>query len=285
MPPPFDYPTAPATDLVETMHGVAVADRFRVLEDAGDPRTIAWVDAENALTRAALDGAHRDRLVERLRALHRSPRASVPVIRGRRLFFTENDGTRNQPVLYAWNLGDGPRPLGGGQVLADPNLLDAAGTTAVTAFEPDPTGARLVYALSSGGSDEQELRIHDLGLGRDLPDRIRRVKFASIAWLEDGFFYTRFPAKGEVPPGDEQYFCQVRHHRIGDPQDADRLVYHRPDAPEIVFEVDVTSDQRHLVIVSRRGASDDAEVHVVRLRPEVRLKPDTTADVRQRGRS
>ena len=47
-------------------------------------------------------------------------------------------------------------------MLVDPNLLDADGTTAITAFEPDDDGARVVYALSSGGSDEQELRIHDL---------------------------------------------------------------------------------------------------------------------------
>jgi prolyl oligopeptidase len=44
------------------------------------------------------------------------------------------------------------------------------------------------------------------GAVRDLADRLEFVKFASIAWTPDGsgFYYLRFPAPGEVAPGDEQ---------------------------------------------------------------------------------
>jgi prolyl oligopeptidase len=135
-------------------------------------------------------------------------------------------------------------------------------------FEPDDRGARVVYGLSRHGSDVQELLIHDVDLGSALADRLQWVKFASIAWWRDGFFYTRYPQPGSVPPGHEQYFCQVWFHRVGDPQAADQLIYQRPEAKEIVFDVDVTSDARDLVLTSRRGASDDAEVHVVRLTPD-----------------
>ena len=157
-------------------------------------------------------------------------------------------------------------------VLVDPNLLDADGTTAITVFEPDDTGDRVVYGLSRHGSDVQELLIHDVATGAPLADRLQWVKFASIAWWGDGFFYTRYPQPGTVPPEQEQYFCQVWFHRVGDPQAADRLVHHRPDAPEVVFDVDVTSDDRHLVIASYRGASDNAEIHVVRLGAAVRRR-------------
>jgi prolyl oligopeptidase len=68
-----------------------------------------------------------------------------------------------------------------------------------------------------------------------------------------------------VPPHHESYFCQVWHHRLGDAQAADQLVYARPDAPDVVFEVDVTSDGAELIITSRRGASNKAEVHIVDL--------------------
>jgi prolyl oligopeptidase len=263
------YPAAPRTDLVETLHGVSVPDPFRRLEDADDPATQAWVDDENALTRRLLDSAHRETLVARLAELHRVPRASVPAVRGGRLFFAEGDGIRNQPVLYVQvfpaTSHQPPVTSSDRQVLVDPNLLDDGGTTAITVFEPDDRGDRVVYGLSLHGSDVQELLIHDVARGAALSDRLEWVKFASIAWWHDGFFYTRYPQPGSVPAEHEQYFCQVWFHRLGDPQSADRLVYHRPDAPEIVFDVDVTSDGRHLVITSRRGASDDAEVHVVRL--------------------
>ena len=44
------------------------------------------------------------------------------------------------------------------------------------------------------------------------------TKFVSIAWIADGsgFYYTRFPEPGSVPPGQESYFSRVCFHRIGD---------------------------------------------------------------------
>ena len=284
-----EYPTAPRTDRIDTLHGVAVPDPFRRLESAGDPDTVAWVAAQNALTRRLLDTPLRERLAARLRELHRVPRMSVAAVRGDRIFFTENDGTRGQAVLYsaqgsgmyleqrrggpARSPGDGDDFASVAQgfspaVLVDPNLLDADGTTAITVFEPDDSGDRIVYGLSRHGSDVQDLLIHDIAAGAALDDRLQWVKFASIAWRGNGFFYTRYPQPGTVPPEHEQYFCQAWFHCMGEPQAADRLVYHRPDAPEVVFDLKVTSDDRHLVITSYLGASDHAEVHVVGLRPD-----------------
>jgi len=273
------YPTAPRTDQIDILHGVAVPDPFRRLESADDPATAAWVAEENALTRGLLDSPLRDGLAARLRELHRVPRMSVPSVRGNRIFYTENDGTRAQPILYCAH-GSGLRDQGANtgaenwgletRVLVDPNGLSEDGTTAITVFEPDNAGDRVVYGLSRHGSDVQELLMHDVASGTTLADRLEWVKFASIAWHGDGFFYTRYPQPGTVPVDQEQYFCQVWYHRVGEAQADDRLVYHRPDAPEVVFEVHVTSDDRHLVIGSYQGASDHAEIHVVR------LKPDTT---------
>jgi prolyl oligopeptidase len=261
---PIAYPRAPRLDLVEHLHGVPVSDPFRSLETADGPETQAWVGEENALTRQLLDGPLRDQLVERLGVLHRYPRSSMPAVRGRLLFFLHNDGTLNQARLCVREDAEGSRlkaaPV---RVLLDPNTLDEAGTTAITEVEPDDHGRRIVYALSLHGSDVQELRVLDVATGHTLPDRIRWVKFASVAWTNDGFFYTRFPAPGSVPPGREQYFCQVWFHRLGEAQEIDRLVYDRPDAPEVVFDIDITSDGRHLVITSRHGSSDKAEIHLV----------------------
>lgn len=264
----MNYPAAPRSDTVDTFHGIRVPDPFRRLEVADDPETVAWVEAENALTRRLLDSPVRDGLVARLRELHRVPRASVPAVRGDRLFFTENDGTRNQAVLYLLEAGGSGPEAGQRRAIVDPNTLDSEGTTAITVFEPDGGGNRVVYGLSRHGSDVQELLVLDIVRGRALADRLEWVKFASIAWWGDGVFYTRYPRPGTVPPEHEPYFCQVWLHRLGDPQSADRLIYHRPDAPEVVFDVAVTSDDRHLVITSHRGASDNAEVHVVPLKPD-----------------
>jgi prolyl oligopeptidase len=280
-------PPAPRIDVIDILHGVAVPDPFRRLESDDDPETVAWVAAQNAETRRRLDSPLRDALAARLRELHRVPRTSVPAVRGDRVFFTEHDGVRAQAVLCllgARGLGlgagsttvtqgsssvphdvsptaDGASAVAQGfspAILVDPNQLDASGTTAITVFEPDGPGDRVVYGLSRDGSDVQELLVHDVEAGAALADRLQWVKFASIAWWGTGFFYTRYPAH-------EQYFCQVWYHRIGEMQSADRLIHHRPDAPAITFEVKVTSDDRYLVISGFEGASDHAEAHVIRL--------------------
>src|SRR5262249_975249 len=119
-------------------------------------------------------------------------------------------------------------------------------------------------------SDRQEILVRDVRSGRDLPDRIQWVKFVSIAWVRDGsgFFYTRFPEPGTVPEGDEQYFNHVCYHRLGDRQTDDARIFHAPDNRETVFEVDVTTDDRWIVITAFQGASDKSEIHLIdRSRP------------------
>ena len=257
--PRLRYPPAPAADVVDDYHGVRVADPYRRLEDAADPATRAWVDAENRLTRSRLDSPARSRLVERLTRLYDYARTGVPFRRGDRYFFTHNTGLQDQPVLYVQDRDAAPR------VLIDPNRLSAAGPVALTAVAPDEEGSRLAYALSERGSDRQTLFIKDVGTGQDLGDRLDWVKFVSIAWLRsgEGFFYTRFPAPGTVAAGDEHYFNRVCFHRLGDDQAADRLIFEKAAERETVFGVEVSDDDRWVVITAYRGSSDRSEVHVI----------------------
>ena len=93
------FPSARRADVADTYHGVVVPDPYRWLEDASSAETLAWVDAQNALTAAAVAGPTRDRLVAELTSLYDFPRASVPIERGGRFFFTRNSGLQNQAVL------------------------------------------------------------------------------------------------------------------------------------------------------------------------------------------
>src|SRR5216110_2269159 len=99
------YPEARRLPLVDTMHGVAVPDPYRWLEDAASDETRTWVHAQNVLTRSRLDGPRRDALVERLRRLYDYPRTLTFVGRAGRRFFTHNPGLLDQPILYVQ---DGP---------------------------------------------------------------------------------------------------------------------------------------------------------------------------------
>ena len=257
---PYPYPSAPPADIVEVLHGVAVADPYRWLERADAPETRAWVDAQNALTRAMLDGADRDALVERLTARFNYPRTLALKRRRARDFFTHNAGLQNQAVLFVQeNEGTTPRAL------LDPNTLSADGTVALTAWFPSPDGSLVACALSGGGSDRQIVRVRDVATGTDRPDRLDWVKFASLAWLPDssGFYYLRFPEPGSVPEEDQQYHGRIYWHRLGDAQARDTVAFERADEKEVVPLVNVSADGRFVVFTAQRGASDDSEVHVI----------------------
>jgi prolyl oligopeptidase len=245
--------------VVDDYHGTRVADPYRWLEDASDPETVAWTEAQNALLRSELDGPARDAIRDRLARLFDYPRLSVPEARGGRYFYFRNPGLLNQPVLYVREGRDGQE-----RVLLDPNALSADGTVALTTASITRDGRLLAYGLSRSGSDRQEILVRDVEDGRDLPDRLLWSKFTAVSWApaRHGFYYSRFPEPGSVPPGDESYFAKVYYHRLGDAQADDVLVYERPEDKELFPVASVTRDGRFLVLTTAKGASGKAEVHV-----------------------
>lgn len=257
---PLKHPLARASAVEDDYHGVRVHDPYRWLEDADSDETAAWVEAQNALTAAVLGGPLRERLVPRLTRLFNIPRTTVPFRRGGRYFFTHNTGLQNQGVMYVQ---DSPQSLP--RVLIDPNVLSADGTVALTGVAASEDGSLVAYAISRSGSDWQDLFVRDVESGIDRPDAVRWVKFASIAWVQDGtgFYYTRFPEPGTVPDGDEHYFNRVCHHRLGDPQELDTLIFDAPDERETVFNVELSHGDRWVVITALRGSSDKSEVYLV----------------------
>jgi prolyl oligopeptidase len=255
-----NYPSARKSDVVDDYHGVRVPDPYRWLEDPDGPETVEWVEAENRLTQSLLQGPARDALVQRLTKLYDFPRTSVPARRGPYYFFTHNTGLQDQPVLYVQEGAHGTR-----RVLIDPNTMRGNGPVALTALAINDAGTRAAYGLSASGSDRQEIFVRNVEDATDLSDRLLWVKFASIAWVKDGsgFYYTRFPEPGTVAAGDEHYFNKIYFHRLGDEQAGDRLIFEKPQERETVFGVEVSDNDRWVVITAFRGSSDRSEVYVI----------------------
>jgi prolyl oligopeptidase len=258
-------------DLVEVLHGVAVEDPYRWLEDGESPEVRAWDEAQNAATRAWLARIPgRDGLRGRVRELLSIGYVGAPVVRTtdagtRRYFHVRREGTQEQAVLYRRDGVDGVD-----QVLIDPAPLSADGATAVDWWAVTRDGARVAWGVSEAGSEESTLRVRDVATGVDLPDRIPHTRHATVAWLPDGrsFFYTRYPAAGEVPAGDEKYFCRVYRHTLGDDWTRDPVVF-----GEGRDKLDVPS-----VLVSPGGRWLVVRVHMGWQRSEVWLKDLATAD-------
>jgi prolyl oligopeptidase len=255
---PITYPKTTRTDVVDDYHGTKVADPYRWLEDdARTSKQVAdWVAEQNKVTFGYLNSIpERDAIKKRLTALWDFAKFSAPFKAGGRYYFSKNSGLQNQFVLYMMDSLDSEP-----KVLFDPNTWSKDGTVALAGTHFSDDGKYVAYAVAEAGSDWQKIKIHDLESGIDLPDLIEWVKFSPAAWTNDGkgFFYSRFDA----PAGEGKQFHAVNkfqkmyYHRVGTPQSADVLVYHRPDQPEWEFGPDVTEDGRYLIITISKGTND-----------------------------
>ncbi|MEQ1850377.1 MAG: prolyl oligopeptidase family serine peptidase [Chthoniobacteraceae bacterium] len=250
--PKFSYPPTRKEDVVDDYHGTKVADPYRWLEDDNAAETKSWVEAENRVTNAFLDGIpQRKQIRERLTKLWNYERFGAPFKRGGRYFWTYNSGLQNQRVLYvAERLDAEPR------VLLDPNSLSADGTVSLTDYVPSEDGKLLVYGLSRAGSDWEEFHVREVETGKDRGDLLKWVKFSGASWMKDGtgFFYSRYdePKSGDVLKGKNE-FQKLYFHKLGTPQGGDALVYERKDHADWGFNGRVTDDGRYLIIHVRQG--------------------------------
>ena len=261
---PLSYPAAPKGTQVDVYHGVTIADPYRSLEDVDAPATAAWVAAENRLTDSFLASIpQRSAIRNRLTNLWNYARFSAPFKENDRYFYFQNTGLQNQSVLFVQDGRDG-RP----RVLLDPNVLSSDGTVALSETAASNDAHYLAYALSTSGSDWQEIHVRDVNTGRDLPDTLKWVKFSNIAWTHDnrGFFYSRYD---EPTSGNKMTNANKNHklyyHRVGQAQSRDELVYDRPDEPDWLFDGRVSDDGQFLIINVSQGTDVRTRLYFIDL--------------------
>jgi len=218
------------TATVDTLFGEQVPDPYRWLEDGDSVEVKTWTEQQNELTRKTLVAfPDREKLEHRLWQLHELGTLGAPVSRqsakrrrSRLYFYTRRDGKLNQPILY---VRDGVRAPD--RPLIDVNEAAPDGTVALDWWFPSEDGSLMAYGTSQDGTEESVLHIRDVKSGRDLPDTIDRTRACSVAWPPDGkgFYYTRYPAVGSVPAGEESYHRSVYLHKLGDDPAHDEKVF------------------------------------------------------------
>ena len=250
-PAPSAPPMAKVDPVEETVQGHKIVDPYRYLENADDPATTLWVDHELAYTRSLLDPLPgREKINARLTQLLSIGSIGIPQAGGKYYFHTRRDAGQNQPILYVREGLNGED-----RVLLDINKLSADGTVALDWWYITEDGKYLAYGTSPNGSEESTLRIIEPATGKTLPDTIERTNAASLAWLLDdsGFYYTRYPKKGEVPEGQEVYHRHVFFHALGTDPAKDPLIFGEGRHPEEWPDISLSDDDRWLVIAAGDG--------------------------------
>ncbi len=267
-------PPAPETrreDLVERLHGVDVADPYRWLENAGDPEVMKWADAQNGRTRKILDTLPgREKFRARIRELLSLTLTGTPTPRKGRYFYTLRRPEQNQPEIRVRQGLDGKD-----EILLDVNSLSADGTTSLDWMYPSKGGAYVAVGLSEKGSEMSVLKVIDAATKRELPDVIPDTQHCALTWLPDdsGFFYTRHPHKGEVPPGDELYNAKVFFHRLGTDFRSDPLVFGADRPKTDLPMVSLSPEGDVLCINVMKGSADYTDVYVRSPALEGEFKP------------
>jgi prolyl oligopeptidase len=258
-PVPTEPPKAATKPVIDLYHGTKVLDNYRWLENGTSPETQKWVAEELAYTRSILDPLPgRDAIHKRLTELLAIGSVTPPEIAGKYYFYTKREGMQNQPVLYVRERtadGSSGGVTAKDRLLVDVNQFAADGTVALDWFQPSDNGHYVAYGTSVGGSEMSTLHIIETKTGTVLADTIERTRACSIAWEHEnhGFYYTRYPKKGDVPAGEEMYNRHVFYHELGTDPDTDDKIFGEGRDPEDWPNVHLSNDGRWLLIDVEQG--------------------------------
>ncbi|HSZ60823.1 MAG TPA: prolyl oligopeptidase family serine peptidase [Terriglobales bacterium] len=244
-------PIAKPEPVEDTLHGHKIIDPYRYLENPNDSDTKLYVEEELSYTRSILDPLPgRDKINARLSQLLMIGTVGAPQLGGKYYFHTRREGNQNQPILYVREGLNGED-----KILLDVNHLSADGTVALDWWYASEDGKYVAYGTSPSGSEVSTLRVIETATGKLLPDSIERTRAASLAWKHDnsGFFYTRYPKKGDVPAGQEVYYRHVFYHALETDPAQDPLIFGEGRDPEWWPNVNLSDDGRWLLIDEEHG--------------------------------
>jgi prolyl oligopeptidase len=254
-------PKAKVAPVEDTVQGHKIVDPYRYLENPNDPDTKVYVEQEMSYTRSILDPLPgRDKINARLTKLLEIGTVGAPQMGGPYYFYTRREGDQNQPILYVREgrngaLNNNHNNNNEDRVLLDVNKLAADGTIALDWWYASEDGKYVAYGTSPSGSELSTLHVIETASGKLLPDAIDRTRAASVAWKPDnsGFFYTRYPKKGDVAEGQEVYNRHVFYHALGTDPLRDRLIFGEGRDPEWWPNVSLSEDGRWLLIDEEHG--------------------------------
>ena len=249
------YPRPPATErdpVVDTLHGLAITDDYRWLEDQDSPETRAWIAEQNAYAELIVgDTPLRAEVEARVRELMDVPGPLFPRRAGDFEYFTMRKPGEEVAAIRRRPAPEEPQrdpidPGGDFQLVLDPLGLDPTGTTSVSIRDFSPDGDLMIYAVRDGGQDEVEIRVRDLEAGEDLPDRLPNFLYGGISFNRDGtgFYYV---SRSRETGG------RVRLHMLGTDFEDDAELFGEGHGPEKFVGFSEGGEGRYMVFTVQHG--------------------------------
>ncbi|MBK8247252.1 MAG: S9 family peptidase [Gemmatimonadetes bacterium] len=255
-------PGAPATRIslvVDTLHGVAVEDPYRWLEEQGSSEVRDWIAAQQRYADSVMGPTSplRDSLMQRLTELMDVPNASAPRRAGAHEYFTLRKRGEATAAIYRR-----PAPKESGPVdvegtyekVVDPLAIRDDGTTSVEIIGFTGDGRRLMYSVRDGGPDEITVKVRDLTTMQDLPDSLPAALYASLSFAPDGkgiYFVHRSRTDGP----------RFKYHALGTDPASDSVLFGNGLAPTAFLNVTSAEGGKYrLMTVGHGWASNEVFV-------------------------
>jgi prolyl oligopeptidase len=231
------YPETRKSITVDTIFDTPVTDEYRWLEDIYSQKVNEWVDAQNKVTHDYLKIAARKEnsylsIDKYAYAYYHSPKKL-----GAYYFtYAYHDNVSNPALYYQSTMSQDP------VMLIDPAFISKSDNIILKDLSLSIDSKYLAFQFSRNGSDFGEARIINMEKLTQLEDHINNIKFSTIEWRGEGFYYSRFPRQGiSSTSGQELYY-----HKLGTRQQDDELVFKRKG--HVIFDAFTTTDERFLII-------------------------------------
>jgi prolyl oligopeptidase len=200
---PFQPPSAQPRPVIDTYHGIAVADPYRYFEDLKDPAVTDFMKAQSGYALRMLERIPgRAELLKRIEALSDAGVVIGDVqMAGNRFFYLKlSPGEATRRLYVRDGLTDAER------LLVDPAKVGPEGQQyTLDYFRPSPGGRHVVYGVSADGDENSVLRVVETAKGNDLGIVIEGARYGeAVHWFPDGksFFYNKLPSvRDGAPPG------------------------------------------------------------------------------------
>ncbi|MFA9393054.1 MAG: prolyl oligopeptidase family protein [Prolixibacteraceae bacterium] len=235
----ISYPPTRQQTIIDTFYQHTISDPYRWLENTQTEEVDEWVDQQNKLTHSYLNKANFKYNSIKLIDKYAYTNYSFPSKHGDYYFSLLYYNNTNVFGLFSQlSLKDSP------QLLVDPTFISSKDNIYIKTYSVSKDSKTLAYIFGRNGSDWGEIKVINLKTGYHLNDHLKQVKFSSISWKDDGFYYSKYPEQGiEQTTGQEVYL-----HKLGTSQEEDQLIFRRKNNPTADFDFFTTFDESYFIL-------------------------------------
>ena len=245
---PFSYPIAKKDSVKSNYFGTVVNDPYQWMENAQSEEVKDWTAAQNKLSRSYLEKLKRKYPVDE-QLDYNSHFSYGTILKSGKYYFDRfrEEGSSAANLYIKKRFKDTPEEI----VHVSDFKQGEKDMVAIDEFEVSGDNKYLAFSLSHNGSDWREIRVKYLPSFREEKDVIKWVKFSSIKWAGNGFYYCRYPATtADKELTSALYGQAVYYHQLGTAQSEDKFVYSDPTYARSTIKIDVVGDERYLIIYS-----------------------------------